>query len=118
MRSSKTGARPQHLLCQGFRKSASYRSVTREENPISTIPGLIEDSLNTHVSMMKASLWTKILEIMGKKGDEMMIDLIMDCGIFLPIVGGQGNYYQLSGRNCLINATFGKHLTCDRHPLG
>jgi hypothetical protein len=34
---------------------------------------------------------------MGKEGERAMIDLLLDCGIFLPVENGRGNYRQLSG---------------------
>jgi hypothetical protein len=27
-----------------------------------------------------------------------MIDMLIDCGIFLPVEGGRDNYYQISGK--------------------
>ena len=34
---------------------------------------------------------------MGKDGEEIMLDLLLDCGIFLAVEKGTNNYYQLSG---------------------
>jgi len=48
--------------------------------------------------MLKSSPWPQILALMGKKGQRMMIDLILDCGIFVPVESGHGNYFQLSGK--------------------
>jgi hypothetical protein len=53
---------------------------------------------NVHVTAMKGSPWTQVLVLMGKEGEKIMIDLILDCGIFVAIESGQGNYHQLSGR--------------------
>lgn len=69
------------------------------------MPGIIQDSPNALVSMMKEMPWTKILAAMGNEGEKTMIDLIMDCGIFVPVVGGQGNYFQLSGEKCPSSGT-------------
>jgi telomerase reverse transcriptase len=89
--------RAQHLLCQGFRKDVSARSVRRDEPIISAIPGLISTYPNSHVTSMKAAPWPQVLGLMGKEGERTMIDLILDCGIFLPVENGRGNYHQLSG---------------------
>jgi telomerase reverse transcriptase len=100
MRFSKASAsndRLHHLLCQGFRKDIDVRSVHRDENVTSAIPGVISTYPNSHVAAMKASPWPKILALMGKEGERVMIDLILDCGIFVPIESGRGSYHQLSG---------------------
>ncbi|KAG0650734.1 Telomerase reverse transcriptase [Hyphodiscus hymeniophilus] len=90
--------RPQHLLCQGFRKDVSARSVCRDEMATSSIPGVISTYPNDHVAAMKASPWAEVLALMGREGERMMIDLILDCGIFVPIESGRGSYHQLSGQ--------------------
>lgn len=46
---------------------------------------------------MKALPWPKILALLGKEGERAMVDLILDCGIFLAIEGCHGVYSQLSG---------------------
>ncbi|XP_014554463.1 hypothetical protein COCVIDRAFT_104862, partial [Bipolaris victoriae FI3] len=33
----------------------------------------------------------------GQSGDRIMMDLLLDCAIFLPVEANMGNYYQLSG---------------------
>jgi telomerase reverse transcriptase len=48
--------------------------------------------------MLKGSPWPVILALMGKEGQRMMIDLILDCGIFVAVESGHGNYFQLSGK--------------------
>jgi telomerase reverse transcriptase len=89
--------RAHHLLCQGFRKDVSSRSVHRDENVISAIPGVVSTYPNSHVTAMKTSPWPEILALMGEEGERVMIDLILDCGIFVSIESGQGTYHQLSG---------------------
>ena len=37
-----------------------------------------------------------------------MIDLILDCGIFIPVGSGHGNYYQLSGEFLSFSAVSGE----------
>jgi telomerase reverse transcriptase len=48
--------------------------------------------------MIKSAPWPQILALMGKEGQRMMIDLILDCGIFVAVEIGHGNYFQLSGK--------------------
>lgn len=69
-----------------------------DETGQSSIPGLISIFPNSHVTDMKASPWPQVLGLMGKEGERTMIDLILDCGIFLPIENARGSYHQLSGR--------------------
>ena len=94
---SATNGKSQHLLCQGFRKDVSARSIHRDEMASSAIPGIISIYPNSHVVAMKASPWPEILALMGRQGERMMIDLLFDCGIFIPVESGRGSYYQLSG---------------------
>jgi hypothetical protein len=48
---------------------------------------------------------------MGKQGEKAMIDLILDCGIYLSIESGRGSYHQLSGKS--ITLEFDTTLTVD-----
>ncbi|CZR51337.1 related to telomerase reverse transcriptase [Phialocephala subalpina] len=88
----------QHLLCQGFQKNASARHMNEGEHATSAIPGVISTYPNDHVTSMKAWPWPQVLALLGKQGERMMIDLILDCGIFLPVEDAYGSYYQLSGQ--------------------
>jgi len=46
---------------------------------------------------MKTWPWPRVLTLLGKAGESLMLDLILDCGIFVPIESGHGSYHQLSG---------------------
>jgi telomerase reverse transcriptase len=94
---TKSGTRPQHLLCQGFRRDVTFNGINRDENPVTAIPGVVSTYPNQHISMLKVSPWPQILALMGKEGQRMMIDLILDCGIYVAVESGYGNYFQLSG---------------------
>jgi telomerase reverse transcriptase len=86
--------RVQHLLCQGFKKDFS---IHRDAVVTSAIPGLVSTYPNSHVTSMKAEPWPPVLTLMGKEGEKTMIDLILDCGIFLYIENARGSYQQLCG---------------------
>jgi len=88
----------QHLLCQGYRKYLTSRAFHRDENVFCNIPGLVSTQPNTHVKAMKEAPWPRVLTLLGKDGERTMVDLILDCGIFLAIESGHGSYYQLSGK--------------------
>ncbi|TVY37321.1 Telomerase reverse transcriptase, partial [Lachnellula occidentalis] len=89
--------RVQHLLCQGFQKDVSSRAMRQEQNHISTIPGVQSVYPNIHVTSMKSRPWPQVLLLMGKEGERAMIDLILECGIFLEVGNGRGVYHQLCG---------------------
>ncbi len=95
---SRSSTRFQHLLCQGFQKDVNLHTVNRNGNLISAIPGLVSTYPNSHVTALKASPWPQVRALMGKGGHKVMIDLILDCGVFVAVETGMGNYYQLSGK--------------------
>lgn len=61
------------------------------------IPGLVSQYPNPHVTNIKGTIWSHLLKVLGKAGDRVMLDLILDCGLFSRIETGKDNYYQLSG---------------------
>lgn len=83
-------ARPKHLLCDGFRRNAAQAAP-------SAIPGLFSHFANRRVQALKEDPWPQLLMLLGKSGDKIMIDLLVDCAIFLTVEAGIGNLYQLSG---------------------
>lgn len=87
----------QHLLCQGFKKDLTSRMIRNDQQVHSSIPGIISTHPNDHVISIKSSPWPRVLALMGKEGERTMIDLILDCGIFLPVVNIHGTFHQLSG---------------------
>jgi len=105
-----------HLLCQGFQRDISARSVHRGENAVSAIPGVLSVHPNDHVISMKTDPWPHVLALMGKEGERAMIDLLLDCGIFLLVESGRGTYHQLSGES--ENLKLLRWLTTKGHPLG
>lgn len=53
---------------------------------------------------MKQAPWPQLLQLLGKSGEFMMINLLLDCSIFLNVEAGHGNYYQLSGKSfCFVS---------------
>jgi telomerase reverse transcriptase len=71
--------------------------VNRDKYSASAIPGVVSVYPNHYVTSLKEPPWPQVLALMGKDGQRAMIDLILDCGIYVPTIGGHGNYYQLSG---------------------
>ncbi len=90
--------RPQHLLCHGYQRASNLRELGEDHCAVAGIPGLVSHYPNNNVNVMKDANWTEILGLLGKEGDRIMLDLVLECGVFAEVAGGQGNYYQLSGR--------------------
>ncbi|KAF2854627.1 hypothetical protein T440DRAFT_239438 [Plenodomus tracheiphilus IPT5] len=93
-----TTHRPSHLLCHGFERGA-YSNRRRDDGyePACSIPGLLERYPNSQVKELKAPTWCRLHALLGPGGDRLMVELLLDCSIFLPVEGNSGNLYQLSG---------------------
>lgn len=91
-RGKSSSNKPQHLLCDGFRRGAGQQAAS------CSIQGLYSLYFNERVAILKQTPWPQLLHILGKSGESMMINLLLDCSIFLSVQAGQGNYYQLSGK--------------------
>lgn len=92
-REKKPGAWPKHLLCDGFRKKA------REGDPNGTsIPDVYSLYPNHHAAALKQEPWPHVLALLGRSGQKIMIDLLVERSIFVTVEAGIGNYYQISGK--------------------
>jgi telomerase reverse transcriptase len=92
-------SRPEHLLCQGFERASADNTMN------CGIPGIARQIPNSHVEMLTSSNWCHLLRALGKGGDAIMADLVLDCAIFEPTNSsdpGRGNLYQLSGMLVLL----------------
>lgn len=91
------GGYTKHMLCQGFSIPCYFRQTDSVNARCTGIQGLVPVYPNKYVNDMKADPWPQILNLLGKEGDHVMIDLLIDCGVFLSVTSGHGNYYQISG---------------------
>lgn len=91
--------RPPHMLCHGYQRASLPRRLNEDHCALAGIPGLVSHYPNENVDALKNGAWTELLGLLGKEGDRIMLDLILECGIFVPVDGGRGNFYQLSGAN-------------------
>jgi telomerase reverse transcriptase len=90
---------PKHILCDGYRKHTSAHSAAgRDFNNGQVIPGIFSVHPNQHVHALKEAPWPHILSLLGKAGERIMIDLLMDGAIFVAVEAGKGNLYQMSGK--------------------
>jgi len=93
-----TSHKPLHLLCHGFHRAARANHANQADNvPISSVPGLVERSPNCHVRTLKEPVWCRLHALLGRGGDRMIMNLLLECALFCPVSGGTGNFYQLSG---------------------
>ncbi|GFF73759.1 telomerase reverse transcriptase [Aspergillus udagawae] len=91
--------RPQHLLAHGFQRAGGPDQMTDNRAALaSSIPGLVVRYPNRNVETLKQAPWTNVLALLGGNGDEIMLKLLLDCGIFTAIDHRKGIYYQISGR--------------------
>lgn len=99
------GAWPKHMLCDGFRKRAQNTGNMRPNND-GPLHGLISVHPNHFAQALKEAPWPQVLMLLGKSGEQIMIDLLIDTAIFLPVKAGVGNMYQLSGTPMFEQNTF------------
>lgn len=79
----KSGTWPKHLLCDGY--SRDRRLGIRQIRP------------NPHVEMLNQPPWTQLLALMGESGEHIMMDLLLDCAVFVSVKAGTNNFCQISG---------------------
>ncbi|KXH63750.1 telomerase reverse transcriptase [Colletotrichum salicis] len=94
---NRSAAWPKHLLCDGFRRQAQNIANAKGHGHDSGIQGLVAVDPNHYVQALKEAPWPQALMLLGKSGEQIMIDLLIDTAIFLPVRAGLGNMYQLSG---------------------
>lgn len=95
--------RPPHMLCHGYQRASTPRHFNKDHCAVAGIPGIISHFPNTNVSNLKDANWAMILSLLGKEGDRIMLDLVLDCGIFVAVTEGRGNFYQLSGEKAPLS---------------
>lgn len=80
-----------HILGHGFRP-ASGRLLC-------TIPNVEPQYPNKNVQMLKQAPWSEVLALLGANGDEIMLRLLLDCGLFAAVDVKKGIYCQISGKS-------------------
>ena len=101
---------PQHLLAHGYRRAATAAVWDREEEPgalASSIPGITKQYPNHNVLILKQTPWAEIPSLLGNHGEEIMMRLLFDCGIFACVDRQKGVYYQISGKPSEIQMNTG-----------
>ncbi|CAK3842412.1 Telomerase reverse transcriptase [Lecanosticta acicola] len=88
--------RPKHLLCKNFQKYVTEYNYGPEPEIVSCIPGIYSSGPNEHVQTLKQHPWNAIPTLLGKGAERVMVDLLLDCGVFMPVIESS-NLIQLSG---------------------
>ncbi|KAJ5817557.1 reverse transcriptase [Penicillium robsamsonii] len=82
----------QHLLTYGFQRQSMGRTAQA-----TSIPGIVSQVANQNVQVLTEGAWAEVLGLLGSNGEDIMMQLLFDCGIFAAINAQKGIYYQLSG---------------------
>ncbi len=85
------------MLCHGYERAGGELPPHVQASSAPGIPGIISTHPNEHVASLRSPAWSRLLSALGKGADRIMIDLLLDCGIFVSVPAGVGNFYQLSG---------------------
>jgi telomerase reverse transcriptase len=99
------GSKPQHLLTHGFQRPSMAQNVQQ-----TSIPGIVSQFPNQNVQVLKDGAWAEVLDLLGSNGEEIMMQLLFDCGVFAAINARKGIYYQLSG---MASPSCGKRIDPD-----
>lgn len=83
--------KPRHLLTHGFQRATAGRALE------SGISGLEEQYPNQNAQALRQAPWTDVLALLGGSGEEIMMRLLLDCGIFRCLDRRRGVFYQISG---------------------
>ena len=95
---------PPHRLCDGYLRNHVYDGGGPAHIGVGDAVGtrlgmsnVIIKSPNENVKVLKGKVWEDLLKLLGKGADGVVLELLIECGIFTPLEGGRHCYYQLSG---------------------
>ncbi|KAH0360282.1 hypothetical protein KCU84_g7184, partial [Aureobasidium melanogenum] len=108
-----SGHRPPHVLCHGYYHDGlgDIRTSTKanvEDNCQAAAP-----DRNEHVDRLKGNAWAGLTRLVGNNGVVTLIQLLQNCGMFMPLEGGRDNFMQISGLDLSELQTVDKN-----HPTG
>lgn len=95
-----SGHRPPHVLCHGYWhtglggvKIADREKVENNHGAEAALP-----DRNEHVDRLKGEAWAALPSLVGAGSALILVQLLQNCGIFIPLDGGKNNYLQISGK--------------------
>ncbi|CAD0059179.1 unnamed protein product [Aureobasidium pullulans] len=93
-----SGHRPPHVLCHGYWhtglgevKIADREKVENNHGAEATLP-----DRNEHVDRLKGEAWAALPSLVGAGSALILVQLLQNCGMFIPLDGGKNNYLQIS----------------------
>jgi telomerase reverse transcriptase len=90
-------SRPQHLLSQGFDRLAAKGQRGLNLSAAAGIPGIICRYSNPHIELVTSTAWCALLSLLEQGGDIVMVDLLLECCLFLPVSSNSRSLQQFSG---------------------
>ena len=94
---------PAHILCRGYQPAGPPKNANKDQCAAAGILGLRAVYPNNHVTQIRGTTWNDLLKLMGRDGEMIILNLVLDCGIFIPVDQGKNNFYQLSGKSTLFH---------------
>lgn len=89
--------KPQHLLAQGFDRLSAKGERGLNLSAVPGIPGIVCKFSNQHTELLVSSPWCSLLALLGKGGDIVMIDLLLESCLFMPSGDNTQSLRQISG---------------------
>ncbi|THW62778.1 hypothetical protein D6D20_04102 [Aureobasidium pullulans] len=106
-----SGHRPPHVLCHGYWhtglgevKIADREKVENNHGAEATLP-----DRNEHVDRLKGEAWAALPSLVGAGSALILVQLLQNCGMFIPLDGGKNNYLQISGTDLSELRSLDKH---------
>ena len=94
--------RPPHLLCYGIQRAQPTYAEKSERAMAGT--GLVIRSSNANSNTLKGLDWEIILALLGNGGDKIILDMLLNCALFVPVTSDLGHLNQISGKLSQIAA--------------
>ncbi|KAF2405329.1 hypothetical protein EJ06DRAFT_21811 [Trichodelitschia bisporula] len=84
--------RAKDLLSHGF-ELASDNGLHEAQH----VPGVVYGAKNRHYEALTSPPWSALLSLLGRNGELLIIDLLLDCWVFAPPAPGASSLEQMSG---------------------
>ena len=81
------------MLCHGFQR---IRGPDSGPNVLSCEHGLSMSHLNPNVNELKGPVWSQVLDLIGKDGILVMLQMLLHCAVYVSC-GPRNNVRQLTG---------------------
>lgn len=108
-----SGHRPPHVLCHGYHHDGlgDIRTATKANSEDDC--HAVSPERNEHVDRLKGDAWAGLTKLVGTNGVVTLVQLLQNCGMFMPLEGGRDNFVQISGVSLSELPTVDKN-----HPTG